>query len=200
LRNATLALSAIISLAACSPQDEADASRNVRGKTVTEAEWRVDAIPQEEPGVARQAWRVANPSARDVLGNLSASLEDGRGNSLTLAFANGITLQMDEVARHGAGTRIGSDGEATFQTVLALPEQVDVRVYRVADQVLARSARQGGPCGKERPTYAALAEFVDDDGDWVLRMAAFRGADAPAERGGEPAHLCGAFAYQQPRR
>jgi hypothetical protein len=170
----------------------------VRAKAITRSEWRVDVIPQEEPGVARRLWRTANPAARDVLGNLSASLERGRGGPLTLAFANGVTLRLEWLTKHDADARIGPGSDATFQTLLALPEQVDARVYRVLDENIARSAQRGGPCGEVRSTHVALAEFVDDDGDWVLRMAAFRGATPPAGRESDP-DPCGAFAYQQPQ-
>jgi hypothetical protein len=197
-RAGAIALTAFVAVAACSPQDEADASR-LRPSTLTEAEWRVDAIPQEQPGLARRVWKTANNTTRDVLGNLSASLEEGRGGPLTLAFATGVTLHLEQLSMHDADARIGPEGEDSFQTLLGLPDQVEARVYRVLNENIARSARAGGPCGEIRSTYVALAEFVDEDGDWVLRMAAFKGAVAPAggEEEGDPG-LCGPYAYQQP--
>jgi hypothetical protein len=164
---------------------------------VTAADTRVDAVAQEEPGLVRHVWRAANQPARELTGNLTVSMEEGRGGAVAFAFANGITVRAEELSVYESSDRTGS-GAATFQSLLALPDQVRARVYRVIDQVTTRSARNGGLCGAEqRPTALAAAEFVDADGDWVLRVAAFRGAEPPG--GAADPELCNAFAFQQPR-
>ena len=46
---------------------------------MVEPETRVDAVPQEEPAVARSQWRAVNDGARAITGNLRVSLEGKRG-------------------------------------------------------------------------------------------------------------------------
>lgn len=193
-----LALIAVLFLSACDRAGDGEDEPRERAATVVDADTDVDEVPQEEPGVSRRQWRTANSASRDIAGNLTVSLEEGRGGPLALAFANGITLRAEELALHEGGARTGS-GASTFRSLLALPDGVRVRVYRVTDERVAQSAPSGGLCGEEsRTTTLAIAEFVDDENGWVLRIAAFRGQPAPGARDGDPV-LCGAFAYQQPR-
>ncbi|MGE0045075.1 MAG: hypothetical protein AB7J28_00980 [Hyphomonadaceae bacterium] len=192
-RAAALGLVAV-ALAACS-QDEGQSGTNPgsRSSVVTEPELAVDAVPQEVPGLARQRWRAANENARDVAGNLTVSLEEGRGGPLALAFANGITLRGEERAVHEGSVRINADG-ATFRSLLGLSPQVQTRVYRIVEETVTLSAQQG-LCGDNRTTTIAASEFVDERGRWVLRLAAFRGSVAPGEGRVNP-DLCGVFAYE----
>jgi hypothetical protein len=148
--------------------------------------------------LARSRWQTANAGARDITGNLTVSLEEGRGGPLALAFANGVTLRAEELAVHEAGVRVGAASDTTFRAVLGVPSEVSARVYRVIDERTAQSATAGGLCGREaRTTAIAAAEFVDEEGDWVLRIAAFKGRRPPGERGAEP-EMCGVFAFKQP--
>jgi hypothetical protein len=158
---------------------------------------RVDAVPQEEPGVARRLWRAQNDQARVVAGNLSVSLEEGRGGPVAMAFANGVTIRAEQLAAHGGAARTGGPEAQTFQSLLNLPGQVDARVYRVVEERVTQSAPRGGLCGELRTAAVAASEFVDERGRWVLRVAAFRGEAAPGENLGDP-ELCGLFAYEQP--
>lgn len=194
---AALGLGALIALGGCTQEGEGtEGARHFGSSTVTAPELRVDSVPQEEPGLARQRWRAQNEGAREVTGNLTASLEQGRGGPLALAFANGITLRGEELAVHEGDTRINADG-ATFRSLLGLPPQVNARLYRVIEETVTLSAGQG-LCGDARTTTIAAAEFVDERGRWVLRLAAFRGPAAPGA-GRVNADLCGAFAYEQPQ-
>ncbi|NWG53992.1 MAG: hypothetical protein HXY28_09755 [Hydrogenophilaceae bacterium] len=192
-------LIATLGLAACSDRSKAGASASDRrSATVTEVDLDVEPVSQEEPGLVRSRWETANAGAREVTGNLTVSLEEGRGGPLALAFANGVTLRAEELAVHEAGARVGAAADTTFRTVLGVPAEVRARVYRVIDERTSASAAAGGLCGREaRTTAIAAAEFVDEGGDWALRIAAFKGRRPPGERGAEP-EICGVFAFRQP--
>jgi hypothetical protein len=196
---AVLALACLFALGGCG-RDEGQASDGggARPSAIVEPELRVDAVPQEEPGVARRLWRAQNDLASAVAGNLSVSLEQGRGGPVALAFANGITIRAEQLIAHHASARTGGPDGQAFQSLLALPTQVDVRVYRVLEERVTQSAPRGGLCGELRATSIAAAEFVDDRGRWVLRLAAFRGDFAPGEGQGDP-KLCGVYNYEQPQ-
>ncbi|MBI1251956.1 MAG: hypothetical protein GC189_10840 [Alphaproteobacteria bacterium] len=180
-------------MAACD-RDASDQGGNlVRPSTVVEPEMRVDDVPQEEPGLARNRWRLANTNTRDVAGNLSASLERGRGGPLALAFANGITVRAEILSVYRANTRINAQG--AFANLMGLDPRVDVNVYRVADETVAAAAPRGGLCGEARTQHVAVVEYVDEDGDWTMKIAAFKGRAAPGEGGDDP-ELCGVYIYR----
>ncbi|MBI1186381.1 MAG: hypothetical protein GC206_03490 [Alphaproteobacteria bacterium] len=191
-------LIAALAAAACTDRSGArNGETDRRSATVTEVDLDVEPVPQEEPGWARSRWETANAGARDVTGNLTVSLEEGRGGPLALAFASGVTVRAEELAVHEANTRVGA-ADATFRAVLGVPPEVRARVYRVIDERTAASAPAGGLCGRDaRTTAIAAAEFVDEEGDWALRIAAFKGRRPPGERGGDP-EICGLFAFKQP--
>ncbi|MGE3142614.1 MAG: hypothetical protein AB7L65_04790 [Hyphomonadaceae bacterium] len=194
---AAAALLIVAALAACAPADEEGAGAGRRSTAISQPEdLPVSDVSEEDPGVARRLWRAENETARSLTGNLSASLEEGRGGPLSLAFANGITLRAEEMTAYRADARVNSEG-ATFQSVLGLPPQVRVHVYRVVDETVSQSAAQGGLCGQAPTTAIAASEFVDDEKGWVLRIAAFRGAATPGETRAE-AELCGGLAFIQP--
>jgi hypothetical protein len=194
-----LALAAVALLGGCSRDDSDSASgRGVRPSAIVEPEMRVDAVPHEEPGVARHQWRAQNDEARVILGNLSVSLEEGRGGPIVFAFANGVTIRGEQLAAHDANERTGASDGQTFAALLQQPSQVDVRVYRVVEERVTQSAPRGGLCGELRTATVAASEFVDERGRWVLRLAAFRGEAAPGENQGDP-QLCGVFSYEQPQ-
>lgn len=192
-------LIAVLGLTACSDRSSARGGQpDRRSATVTEVDLDVEPVPQEEPGLVRSRWETANAGARDVTGNLTVSLEEGRGGPLALAFASGVTVRAEELAVHEASARVGAAGDSTFRAVLGVPVEVRARVYRVIDERTAASAPAGGLCGRDaRTTSIAAAEFVDEEGDWVLRIAAFKGRRPPGERGAEP-EMCGLFAFKQP--
>ena len=194
-----LAAGCVLALASCS-RDEGQAAdgRAQRATAIVSPEMRVDEVSQEEPGVARHVWRAQSDPSRAVAGNLSVSLEEGRGGPVALAFANGITIRAEQLAAHRANTRTGGPDNQTFGALLGLPNQVDVRVYRVVDERVSQSAARGGLCGELRTTAIAASEFVDDRGRWVLRIAASRGEVAPGDAEGDP-QMCGVFAYEQPQ-
>jgi hypothetical protein len=191
-------LVAVLALAGCG-RDEGQAAdtRAARASAIVDPEMRVDEVSQEEPGVARRVWRAGNETARNVAGNLSVSLEQGRGGPIALAFATGITVRAEQLAAHRANTRTGGADNQTFAQLLGLPDQVDVRVYRVVDERVSQSASRGGLCGELRTTAVAIAEFVEDT-HWVQRIAASRGTVAPGDAEGDP-QMCGVFAYEQPQ-
>ena len=183
-----------LSLAACDSNDGGEGAPRVRTSTVVEPETRVDTVPQEEPAVARQQWRIANEAARGVTGNLRVSLESVRGGPVVFAFANGITVRAQPIAVVPAGDRSGVGGQS-FAAVLAGDPRVDAHVYRVESENVTPSAAQGGLCGGQRTRFMAVSEFVDNSGRWVFKLASFRGDRSPGVAGDDPEH-CNTFAFQ----
>lgn len=161
---------------------------------VTTPDTRVDEIATGEPGASRRLWRPANPPAVNILGNLTASVVGGRSGPLVLAFASGVTAQLDRLAdlrgQDSAGGNLG-----TLARLLGADPRAGVYVYLVTDERRSSSASAGGLCGAERPTHAAVSEFVDESGQWVMRIAAFRGGVQPGPAAaGEPV-LCAVYNY-----
>ena len=87
------AMAAVLALGACQRERNDEKLPGERPLTQVEAETRVDAVPQEEPAVARSQWRATSEQARSVTGNLRVSLEGRRGGPVVFAFANGITVR-----------------------------------------------------------------------------------------------------------
>lgn len=187
------ALVLIASLAACGPSGASNQAPGVKPSTIVEPELRVDAVPQEEPAVARQQWRAVNDTARTVTGNLRVSLETTRGNPVVFAFANGITVRAQPIAEVPADQRSGVGGQS-FAAVLNGDPRVDAYIYRVLDENVTRSARAGGMCGGERAKFLAASEFVDSGSHWVFRVAAFKGEQQPGSLGQDP-QLCAAYSF-----
>ncbi|KAF0182861.1 MAG: hypothetical protein FD160_1103, partial [Caulobacteraceae bacterium] len=161
---------------------------------VTAPETAVDAVATGEPGLARNRWAAQSDLARTVTGNLTASLEAGRGGPLVMAFANGQTLRMERIAEHVGADRTGSGG-ATFAATLGADPNAGVFVYRVSDERIYPTAVQGGVCQREAAKYVALSEFVNRNGDWVFVFAAYRGEQAPGPQAERDPQLCGAYGY-----
>ncbi len=192
----TLLLAALAGLAliaaGCSRQNEGEEVQRPRGSNVVEPETRVDVVPQEEPAVARTQWRAASDTARRVSGNLRVSIEGTRGGPVIFAFANGITVRAQPYDVAPADSRSGVGGQS-FAAVLGGDPRVNAYLYRVREETVTRSASQGGLCGEERTRYMAVSEFVDGSGRWVFKIAAFRGAEAPAS--GQDPLLCNSYGY-----
>lgn len=180
-------------LAACERENADEQTSTVRASTVVDPELRVDAVPQEEPAVARQQWRAANDAARTVTGNLRVSLESVRGGPVVFAFASGVTLRAQPIAVVPADTRSGVGGQS-FAAVLGGDPRVDAHLYRVIDENVSSSASQGGLCGGDRARHLVVSEFVDSGSRWVFKVAAFKGERPPGVSGQDPA-LCAAFYY-----
>lgn len=195
MRKGTMAALAGLGLAlgACSPGDGEDFSAKQRPTTIVEAETRVDAVPQEEPAVARSQWRAISDQARAVTGNLRVSLAGARGGPVVFAFANGITIHAQPFNVAPADSRSGAGGQS-FAAVMGGDPRVDAYLYRVIREDLI-SAREslGGLCGTSPTRHMAVSEFVDGTGRWVFKIAAFRGETQPGSR--EDPQVCGAFAY-----
>jgi hypothetical protein len=182
-----------VALGACSRQRDNEKLPGERPATVVEAETRVDAVPQEEPAVARSQWRAVSEAARANTGNLRVSLEGNRGGPVVFAFANGITIRAQPYNVVPADSRSGAGGQS-FAAVLAGDPRVEAYLYRVLDENLIPNRRaQGGLCGASPTRHMAVSEFVDGSGRWVFKVAAFRGEAQPPSSA-DP-ELCGAFAY-----
>jgi hypothetical protein len=190
---------ALLSAAACdnAPLIEApkEQRKQDRSAPVTAPEMRVDPVATAEPGFDRTQWRASSELARSLGGNMSASLERGRGGPLVLAFADGITLRLERVGDHQGADRTGL-GSSTFASSLSTDPNAGVYVYRVLDEKLASSARQGGLCLKEGTTHVAISEFVNRAGEWVLALASFKGQTPPGPQADVDPNLCGAFGYE----
>lgn len=192
-RAVAFALVGVAALAACSRDPTGDDGGDERPSTIVEPEMRVDDVPQEDPGVARRAWRLANTYTRDVAGNLSVSLERGRGGPVAFAFATGITVRAEILSVMRADTRISQAG--AFANLMGLDPRVEVNVYRVVEETVSQSAPRGGLCGQARTQHVAAVEYVDDDGEWTMKIAAFKGGHAPGA-GAEDPDLCGVYIYR----
>ena len=187
-----IAAAALAALVACGRNDSADQISTVPAATIVSPELRVDAVPQEEPAVARQQWRAVNDAARDITGNLRVSLEAQRGGPVDFAFATGITVRAQPIAEVPADQRSGVGGQS-FAAVLGGDPRVNAHLYRVIDENVSRSA-PSGLCGSVTVKHLAVSEFVDSASHWVFRVAAFKG-DHPPGASGEDPQLCGSFAY-----
>jgi len=180
-------------LGACNRNSEETQLPGDRPNTVVEAETRVDAVPQEEPAVARSQWRAVNENARINTGNLRVSLEDRRGGPVVFAFANGITIRAQPYNVVPADSRAGSGGQS-FAASMGGDPRVEAYLYRVINENLIPGRQsQGGMCGAAPTKHLAVSEFVDSSGRWVFKIAAFRG-EAQPPTSADP-EVCGAFAF-----
>jgi hypothetical protein len=191
-------LSALFILSACDNarigEPPSSAQKQNRSSPVTTPELNVDTVATAEPGAARSRWKANSDLARTVTGNLTASLETGRGGPLVLAFANGQTLRLERIAEHIGADRTGSGG-ATFAATLGADPNAGVYVYRVADERVYSSATQGGVCQRQPARFVALSEFVNRNGDWTFTFAAYRAEQPPGPQAGRDPQLCGAYGY-----
>lgn len=194
MRTIVIAIMALAALAGCNQRDRNEDSQPVRSSTIVAPEnTPVDAVPQEEPAVARSQWRAANETARTGSGNLRVSLESVRGGPVVFAFANGVTVRAQPYAQVQSSSRSGVEGRS-FAAVLGGDPRVDAWLYRVLDENVASSA-QRGLCGDAPTRFVAVSEFVDGTGRWVFKIATFRGDHAPGGGGNGSPELCGAYAY-----
>jgi len=194
-----LALASLIAAAlasGCSRQSDMSGVGGARASTVVEPELRVDAVPEEEPAVARSLWRAANESARTITGNLRVSLLGSRGGPVVFAYATGVTVRAQPVQVAPASERSGV-GARTFAEVLGGDARVLAHHYRVIDETVANTAPSGGLCGRDRTTNMVVSEYVDERGRWVFKVAAFRGEGPPGVAGVDP-RFCAAFAFDAP--
>lgn len=164
------------------------------GKTITAVDTKVDTIPTSEPGYVQRSWRADNRLANELTGNLSgAHLQNGRGTPLTLAFANGMTLRLEQVGFQYGREASASQGRS-FADVMGAHPEAFVYVYRVISENLAPIAQGRGLCAPRPTTFVAVSEFVDSNNRWTLRVASFGGQSSPNPQGPDPG-LCGVFHY-----
>lgn len=178
---------------ACSRQNQGDRNTRPHSETIVEPEQtRMDAVPQEEPAVARSSWRAVNDITRSVAGNLRVSMDHQRGGPLTFAFATGVTVHAQAYQQIPADRRSGVGGQS-FAAVLGGDPRVDAYLYRVNQETVANSAPLGGLCGEDRTRFMAVSEFVDASGRWVFKVAAFKGDRGPGS--GQDPQYCRSFSY-----
>lgn len=198
LRKACAALLVMTSMAACDRVGVGETAsapqRASRSAPVTVPDTAVDTVATAEPGLSRSRWSTNSDLARTVTGNLTTSLESGRGGPLIMAFANGLTLRLERIAEHVGADRTGSGG-ATFAATLGADPNAGIYVYRVADERVYATASQGGVCQRDAAKYVALSEFVNRNGDWTFVFAAYRGEQAPGPQTDRDPQLCGAYGY-----
>jgi hypothetical protein len=194
MRGVILAIAvAGLALGACSRERGSENLPGERPMTQVEPEIRVDAVPQEEPAVARSQWRAVSEAARSNTGNLRVSLEGARGGPVVFAFANGVTIRAQPDNVVPADSRSGAGGQS-FAALLAGDPRVEAYLYRVLDENLIPGRQAtGGLCGTSPTRHMAVSEFVDASGRWVFKIAAFRG-DAQPPANVDP-ELCSAFGY-----
>lgn len=198
LRKACAALLVMLATAGCDRVGGGDApqtaQRASRSAPVTVPETAVDTVATAEPGLSRNRWETTSDLARTVTGNLTTSLESGRGGPLIMAFANGLTLRLERIAEHVGADRTGSGG-TTFAATLGADPNAGIYVYRVAEERVYPTAPQGGVCQRDPARYIALSEFVNRGGDWTFVFAAYRGEQAPGPQAERDPQLCGAYGY-----
>jgi hypothetical protein len=187
-----LAIALAACAAGCQRHRPSEAATTPHSETIVQPETRVDAVPQEEPAVARSTWRAANAVTRNVTGNLHVSIEHVRGGPIVFAFATGVTVEAQAYQELPAGQRSGVGGQS-FAAVIGGDPRVDVYLYRVMQETVTPSAPMGGLCGSDRTRFLAVSEFVDATGRWVFKVAAFKGDRAPPS--GQDPELCNAFAF-----
>jgi hypothetical protein len=175
-----------------SAEQQAAARENSGPRTV--ADTAVEEVATGEPGKDRFNWRAGNDSARTISGNVTASLPEGSGGPLALAFANGITLRLDVLGLHRGADRMAPRGD-TIAAILGSDPRASVGIYRVAQEDVDRSAPKGGLCGAAPTRHVAVTEYVTEQGDWSLRIAAFKGAAAPGADNAVDPELCNAFVF-----
>jgi hypothetical protein len=176
------------------PNAESAGAARERSGPRTVADTAVEEVATSEPGKDRFNWRSGNDSARQITGNLTASLPQGSGGPLALAFSNGVTLRLDVLGLHRGDARVAPRGEA-ISAILGSDPRASVSVYRVAQEDIDRSAPRGGLCQTSPTRHVAVVEYVNDRGEWALIIAAFRGPAAPAVDGGADPELCNVFVY-----
>lgn len=151
---------------------------------------------QEEPATVRLFWDASNAQASAVTGNLSISAEAAPEGAIVLAFANGVTVHASPAASRSATEQVGGSALSSFGDLLGAPDQLRVRLYAVSEERVATSAPHGGLCGGLRTRALAIAEFVDEDEQWALRIASFHG-DVLSQEAQNPG-LCFAYDFRVP--
>lgn len=155
---------------------------------------RIQEVATGEPGKDRLQWRAADDRTRTVLGALTASQPDGRSGPLVLAFANGVTVQLETIALVTGADKTFPGGDA-FAAVLSGDPKAGVYLYRIADENVDQVAVQGGLCGAKRPSHVAISEYVGPNGEWMFRVAAFEGPGAPGPDSPADPGVCAVYAY-----
>jgi hypothetical protein len=186
-------------LAACNQQDgenDGDGAGASAGGVITRPNTDIDDVASAEPGTDRKQWDAADANTRAVTGNLTASVE-GRGGPLMLAFATGVTVRAERDVRMQASDSIGV-GPTNFSSVLNADPDAAVFLYRVTGEDVASVARQGGLCGDAKPTFLGISEYVGGDGEWVFKVAAFKGDAAPGPGATVDPVLCATYNYAMP--
>lgn len=187
-----------LSLAACGAEDgplgPSQSETRMGSAPVTTPDTRIDDVPTGEPGVDRKQWRAAGEPGLGLLGNLTASVVEGRNGPLVLAFATGVTARLERIADLRGQDRAGGE-LGDFAALLGVDPRAGVFVYQVMEEQRSSSASGGGLCRADRPTFAALSEFVDDGGQWVLRIATFRGEARPGPQSQTAPNLCAVYNY-----
>jgi len=190
-------MGAFAALSGCGSEDGAlgpiAGDSRIGSAPVTTPDTRVDEIATGEPGADRRQWRAAGEPALSLLGNLTASVVGGRSGDLVLAFANGVTARLERLAdlrgQDRAGPQLGD-----FARLLGTDPRAGVFVYLLVQENRANIAT-GGLCRTDQPTFAAVSEFVDGSGQWVLRIAAFKGEAQPGPVASAEPSLCGVYHY-----
>ncbi len=200
---ATLALALSVSgcerlgfkLPGSEPSAEQQAAARERSGPRTIADTAVEEVATGEPGKDRFNWRADNDGARTISGNVTASLPEGSGGPLALAFANGITLRVDVLGLHRGTDRMAPRGD-TIAAILGGDPRASVGIYRVAQEDIDRSAPKGGLCGAAPTRHIAVTEYVTEQGDWSLLIASFKGAAAPGADNAVDPEFCNVFVFR----
>ena len=158
------------------------------------SETRIEDVVTGEPGKDRLLWRAGDPKTREALGNLTASQPEGRTGPVVLAFANGVTVQLETAALVTGADDTFPNGDS-FAEVLGGDPKAGVYIYRIADENVDQVAVQGGLCGDKRPSHVAISEYVAANGEWTFRLAAFEGPAGPGPEAPADPGVCARYVY-----
>lgn len=183
-----LALGALLLLAACGP-----------AKTEEGAAGPADGVPFVPPP---PAFAAASDNARAVTGAVSLSAEPREADEaprMKLVGVNGLAYFTELLPEAAAF------GEAIDWTVLFRQEVVatanpppgapSVQVHTIVREEVPLTASNGGFCGEDPTNYIALATGLEQQGEKLMSVAAFKGGVWPPQT---PDALCGVYTYTPP--
>lgn len=161
----------------------------------------VDVVPNPTP--ESQPAEPAEPSAAKsavIEGTFVAMSNTAMSFTGDLTVTPGaIVAALDQRYSVASASRVPASetyaaGAGSWAQLLTLPEGAYVQLRRVTSQTAGAAAPNGSFCGSEPTTYLGLALAADSLGEPALKIAAFKGKEAPGPKTSE-GELCGTFTY-----
>jgi hypothetical protein len=152
----------------------------------------VSAAPGAAQPMLSGRYEAMSTTAMSITGDLTVDAA-----SLTCALDQ--TYGTKPVGRVAA-TQDYAKGAGSWATLLGVPASLEVELREVAVEKVGKKAPNGGLCAPAKTTFLALVRTLEPGSApgtrriTGLRLAAFKGAQAPGPDGGET-DLCGTFNY-----